>query len=129
VFTIILILVGVGTALYTLTVSLELLLEGHLGSVMERRRMDKRIGTLHGHVIVCGWGRVGRAIARELAAAEQGLVGVDNDPGPDRGTIGPHSVTWPGDASDDEVLRRAGIERAAALVAQCRLMPPTCSSR
>jgi voltage-gated potassium channel len=115
VFTIVLILGGVGTALYTLTVSLELLLEGHLGAAMERRRMDKRIATLHDHVIVCGWGRVGRAIARELAAAEKGLVVVDNDP--ERiATVGPH-LYIPGDASDDDVLRRAGIGRAAALVA------------
>ena len=115
VFTIILILGGVGTALYTLTVSLELLLEGHVGSVMERRRMDERIGTLHGHVIVCGWGRVGRAIARELEAAEKGVVVVDNDP--DRiATVGAHLYVA-GDASDDDVLRLAGIERAAALVA------------
>jgi voltage-gated potassium channel len=115
VFTIILILGGVGTALYTLTVSLELLVEGHLGFAMERRRMDKRIASLHGHVIVCGWGRVGRAIARELAAADQALVVVDNDP--DRvATIGAHLYV-PGDASDDDVLRRAGIERATALIA------------
>jgi voltage-gated potassium channel len=115
VFTIILILGGVGTALYTLTVSLELLLEGHLSAAMERRRMDKRIATLHGHVIVCGWGRVGRAIARELAAADKGLVVVDNDP--DRvATIGSH-LYIAGDASDDDVLRQAGIQRATALVA------------
>lgn len=77
--------------------------------------MDKRIGTLHGHVIVCGWGRVGRAIARELEAAEKGLVVVDNDP--DRiAAIGAHLYVA-GDASDDDVLRLAGIERAAALVA------------
>src|SRR5207244_233037 len=74
VFTILLILAGVGTALYTLTVSLELLVEGHLGAVMERRRMDNRIAKLHGHVIVCGWGRVGRAIARELSASSRDLV-------------------------------------------------------
>jgi voltage-gated potassium channel len=72
IFTIVLILAGVGTALYTLTVLLELLVEGHLGRAMERRKMDKRIAALRGHVIVCGWGRVGRAIARELAAAARG---------------------------------------------------------
>ena len=67
VFTIVLILAGVGTALYTLTVVLELLVEGHLGLAVERRRMDKQIASFQGHVIVCGWGRVGRTIARELA--------------------------------------------------------------
>src|SRR5580765_1393077 len=47
VFTIVLILAGVGTALYTLTVLLELLVEGHLGHAMEKRRMDKRIAELN----------------------------------------------------------------------------------
>ena len=115
VFTILLILAGVGTALYTLTVVLELLVEGHFGQAMERRRMDKNIASFHGHVIVCGWGRVGRAIARELALGGKQVVIVDEDP--DRvATI----TTYPyvrGDASDDDVLRQAGIDRAAALVA------------
>jgi voltage-gated potassium channel len=115
IFTIVLILAGVGTALYTLTVLLELLVEGHLGRAMERRKMDKRIAALGGHVIVCGWGRVGRAIARELAAAGKGLVVVDNDP--ERiATIGSHLYVH-GDASDDDVLMKAGIERADGLIA------------
>ena len=69
VFTIVLILAGVGTALYTLTVGLELLVEGHFGLAMERRRMDKQIASFRGHVIVCGWGRVGKAIARSSPSA------------------------------------------------------------
>ncbi len=115
IFTMVLILAGVGTALYTLTVLLELLVEGHLGQAMERRRMDKRIAALTGHVIVCGWGRVGRAIARELDTAGRAFVVIDNDP--DRtATIAPHLYLL-GDASDDAILLQAGIERAAALVA------------
>src|SRR4029079_1894194 len=115
IFTIVLILAGVGTALYTLTVLLELLVEGHLGRAMERRKMDKRIAALRRHVIVCGWGRGGRGIARELAEAGKGLVVVDNDP--ERiATITSHLYVL-GDASDDDVLIKAGIERAAALIA------------
>jgi voltage-gated potassium channel len=115
VFTIVLILAGVGTALYTLTVLLELLVEGHLGHAMEKRRMDKRIAELNDHAIVCGWGRVGRAIARELEAAGKALVVVDNDP-ERAATIRDHLHIL-GDASDDDILRQAGIERASALVA------------
>ena len=80
VFTIVLILAGVGTALYTLTVLLEVLVEGHLGEAMERRRMERQIAALHGHVIVCGWGRVGRAAARELDGAGRAVVVIDADP-------------------------------------------------
>jgi voltage-gated potassium channel len=115
VFTIVLILAGVGTALYTLTVMLELLVEGHLGHAMEKRRMDKRVAALSDHAIVCGWGRVGRAIARELEAAGKALVVIDNDP-ERTATIRGHLHIL-GDASDDDVLRHAGIERASALVA------------
>ena len=70
VFTIVLILVGVGTALYTFSVVLETLFEGHLRELFGRRRMERQIEALSGHVIVCGWGRVGRAIGDELAAAK-----------------------------------------------------------
>ncbi len=115
VFTIVIILAGVGTALYTLTVSLELLVEGHLGQAMERRRMTRRIEALQGHVIVCGWGRVGRAAASDLSDAGMDVVIVDSDP--DRiATVGDF-LNLCGDASDDDVLRTAGIERAGALVA------------
>ena len=116
IFTVVLILAGVGTALYTLTVLLELLVEGHLGTAMERRRMDKQIAALRGHVIVCGWGRVGRAAARELDAAGMSVVVVDMDA--ERvATIPRPYLHVCGDASDDDVLRHAGVDRAAALVA------------
>jgi voltage-gated potassium channel len=66
-------------------------------------------------VIVCGWGRVGRAIARELAEAGTPLVIIDRDP--DRvAMIGGHAFIL-GDATSDDVLREAGIDRARALVA------------
>ncbi len=116
VFTIVLILAGVGTALYTLTMVLELFVEGHVGEAMERRRMDRKLSALDGHVIVCGWGRVGRAAAHDLEGAGMPLVVVDID----QERVATIPRTYPhvcGDASDDDVLRHAGIDRAAALVA------------
>jgi voltage-gated potassium channel len=115
IFTICLILVGVGTALYTLTVLIETLVEGHIGTAMERRRMDRAIASLHGHVIVCGWGRVGRVVARDLDTVNRDVVIVDSDP--ERVTSMPRGTLYVvGDASDDAILREAGIERASALV-------------
>ena len=67
-FTIALILVGVGTALYTFGVLLEGLIEGHLRQQLERWRMDRKIGQMTGHFIICGWGRVGRASVLYLDA-------------------------------------------------------------
>ncbi len=114
VFTIILILVGVGTALYTFSVVLETLFEGHIRELFGRRRMDRQIDAMNGHVIVCGWGRVGRAIAEELSAAGSELVIVDVDPARVALTSLPALV---GDATEDQVLVQAGLLRARALVA------------
>jgi voltage-gated potassium channel len=114
VFTIGLILAGVGTTLYTLTLVLEALVEGGLLRPMEERRMDRTIARLEGHVIICGWGRVGHAVAGELAATRQQVVVVDRDPARLDDVGHPHLL---GDISDDDVLRKAGIERARALVA------------
>jgi voltage-gated potassium channel len=114
VFTIVLILVGVGTALYTFSVVLEMLLEGHLTELFGRRRMDRRIAAMRGHVILCGWGRVGRAIGDELAAAGTDMVVIDIDPVRFAETDVASIV---GDATEDRVLEQAGLGRARALVA------------
>ncbi len=114
IFTIVLILVGVGTALYTLTVLLETFVEGHFLRHMEGRRMERTIARLHDHVIICGWGRVGRASAAQLVAAGQKVVVVDRDA--DRLDDVPHPSVL-GDIDSDEVFLAAGIQRARALVA------------
>ena len=79
-FTIALILVGVGTALYTFGVLLEALIEGHLREQLGRRRMEQQVGRMTGHFIICGWGRVGRASVLYLDALGKQVVVVDRDP-------------------------------------------------
>ena len=79
-FTIALILVGVGTALYMFGVLLEALIEGHLRQQVGRRRMERQIGRMTGHFIICGWGRVGRASVLYLDALGKQVVVVDRDP-------------------------------------------------
>jgi len=114
VFTMILILLGVGTALYTFTVTLEVLIEGHMRELVRRRRMARDIERMTGHVIVCGWGRVGREVVRFLANAGREVVVIDRDP--ERVA----QVSFPaiqGDVTDDATLLAAGIERAETLVA------------
>jgi voltage-gated potassium channel len=114
VFTMVLILLGVGSALYAFTVMLEVVVEGHLGTLVGRRRMDRHIASMQGHVIVCGWGRVGKAIARDLAASGRDFVVIDESAERVAGIDYPVAI---GDATNDDVLRAAGIERASALVA------------
>ena len=114
VFTIALIVVGVGTALYAFSVLIETFIEGRLNELLGRRRMQQSIASLEGHTIICGWGRVGRSIGAEMDEADRDLVVIDLEAdvlsGISHGTVC-------GDATDDATLRAAGIERAAALVA------------
>lgn len=114
VFTIVLILVGVGTALYALSVLVETVIEGRINELFGRRRMNQSLAAARDHVIICGWGRVGRSIASEVVAAGRDLVVVELDAGRAEGV--PHGVVV-GDATKDQILRDAGIDRAAALVA------------
>lgn len=114
IFTMFVIVAGVGTALYTFGVTLEALVEGHLRQYMERRRMDREITRMDGHVIICGWGRVGRASASYLNATGRPLVVVDQNADRLEGIEHAHLV---GDVTDDAVLQEAGIERAHALIA------------
>jgi voltage-gated potassium channel len=114
IFTIVLILAGVGTALYAFGVVLEALVEGHLHEMLGRRRMERDIARMTGHSIVCGWGRVGRAVGDYLAGLGAQVVVVDNNP--ERAQVVPYPALT-GDVTDDDVLRKAGIMRARALVA------------
>ena len=114
IFTIVLVLTGVGTALYAFSAVLEAVIEGDLMDLWGRRRMERKIADLHDHVILCGWGRVGRAIASRLVAGGEDFVVVDEDPTRVEGIDPLHLV---GDATDDSILERAGIRRARALVA------------
>ncbi len=114
IFTMVLILLGVGATLYAFSVLIETLFEGRLQDLLGRRRMERTIAAMRDHVIVCGWGRVGRAIASEVATAGRELVVVDHDAG--RLADCPHATVL-GDATEDAVLAQAGLDRASAVVA------------
>jgi voltage-gated potassium channel len=114
VYTIVLIIVGVGTVLYTFTLGVQMVVEGQLREIVGRRRMDRKIAGLRDHVVLCGWGRVGRAVAADLEREGRHVVVIDSN------AERVAEVTLPtivGDATQDATLRAAGIERARALVA------------
>ena len=114
-FTMGLILVGVATALYTFTLVLEAVVEGQIAEVLGRRRMDRQIARMTGHVIVCGFGRVGRNLAHYVAGAGEDVVVIERDPERAAAAAGSVQVVR-GDATSDEALREAGVERARVLV-------------
>lgn len=110
------ILLGVGMSLYTITLWFEGLMEGHFAGEWERRRMKRTIDAMSGHVVVCGWGQVGRSIGRSLAANGGGVVVIDNRGVGETDERFKDIVFMAGNATEDEVLQAAGIERARALV-------------
>ncbi len=116
-FTILLMVSGIGAMLYTLTTVMQYVVEGHFGEAVGRRRMKDKITKLSNHYVLCGYGRVGREIAFEFKREGIPFVVIDiNQESLVRcGQDGCLNV--PGDASTDEVLNAAGIERARGLIA------------
>ena len=113
-FTMAIIVTGVSTVLYSFTLAVQVVVEGQLGEFLGRRRMDRKIADLTGHVIVCGWGRVGKSAALHLYESGSEVVIIDQDP--ERTREIPYPVVI-GDATLDATLLAAGVERASAVVA------------
>ena len=114
---VVLIVLGVGTLLYALIAVTEFFVAGHLSGLLEDRRTRRMIDSLTDHYLICGFGRVGRQVARDLAAAGAKYVVIDPDP-ENRERAQAVGVRFlEGLASEDELLRSAGIERARGIVA------------
>lgn len=117
IFSIILIICGVGGALYVLTNIMGYILEGQFGITMGRRRMKNRIAKLKNHFILCGYGRVGQEIAQAFSEEGAPFVVITNDQQHVARAEKEGHLCLFGDATSDEVLKEAGIERAHGLVA------------
>ncbi|MFZ0794976.1 MAG: potassium channel family protein, partial [Candidatus Korobacteraceae bacterium] len=111
------IIAGVGLVLLFFGGATQALLEFELQSVFGRRRMDREIGRLSDHYIICGAGRVGRSVARELARKPLPFLVIDNDVDNLARYSDEGWLTLAGDATQAPVLRQAHIERARGLVA------------
>jgi voltage-gated potassium channel len=110
-------LLGIGTLFYGLVTVTEFFVSGELSGVLEERRIQKTIDSHTDHFIVCGFGRVGRQVVRDLRAA--GAEPVVIDPNPANHEIAREAeVSFiESEAADDEVLRAAGIGRARGVIA------------
>jgi voltage-gated potassium channel len=114
---VLLIVLGVGTLFYALATVAEFFVAGHVGDLLGARRMQRMIDSLTDHHIICGFGRVGRQVERDLRAARVSYVIVDTD-NKNRHRAEALGVSFiEGDASDDVVLQQAGIARACSIIA------------
>jgi voltage-gated potassium channel len=116
-WTMLLLITGVGTLFYAAVSSVELAVEGAVRGYFERRRMRAEINKLNGHYILCGFGRVGRQVAREFVFDRVPFVVVDNNPQQVEECLAEGYLAMLGEASEDAVLEEAGVRRAKGLVA------------
>ncbi len=114
IFTIVLLLFGVGTVLYALSAGAKIILEGELQELFGRKRLEKKIKELKDHYIVCGYGRMGKIICRELKAKHVPFVAIERNG--DFQNIPDDLLGISGDATNDDILKEAGIERAKGLI-------------
>ena len=112
-----LIVLGVGTLFYGLVTVTEVFVSGHLAELLQERRAQKLIDATSDHYIICGFGRVGRQVARDLRAAGARYVVVDHNPEMREHAQGIGVRFIEGEPSDDEVLRAAGVMRARGVIA------------
>ncbi|MCX5997694.1 MAG: potassium channel protein [Chloroflexi bacterium] len=115
IFTIVLTLGGVGTAFYILTSIVQATLESEFGS-FRRSRMDARIRKLNNHFVLCGYGRVGEAIASTLKQQKADFVVIDHSMNSYTRAMQQDCLSILDDATNHAVLKRAGIEKARSLI-------------
>jgi voltage-gated potassium channel len=114
---IVLITFGVGTMFFVLVTLTEFFVAGHLSGLLEARRMQSKISQLSEHYLICGFGRVGQQIARDLAGEKVPFVVIDDNPEMRIHAEELEVLIIEGRGSDDEILQEAGIERARAVIA------------
>ena len=111
---VLLIVLGVGTLLYALVAITEFFVAGHVTGLLRTHRRQRVINAHSDHYLICGFGRVGQQVARDLRAAGAPLVVIDTNPESLQAAEAAGIPYVEGEASEESILREAGIERAHA---------------
>ena len=115
IFAIFFMLVGGGTVLYALTSLVQAIVQSEFLSILDNRRKTKEMDKLTNHFIICGAGRVGRRIIKNLEQQKQSFVIIERDPNKVSEWAEKGGLVIIGDATSEDVLRRAGVTRAKGL--------------
>lgn len=117
-FTVFLLLTSWGSFAFALTRITQYIVSGEINKFFKYRKLMSAIDKMNGHVIVCGYGRNGRQAAQTLKVHGEPFVVIERDPGLIERNLAeqPELIYLQGDGTDDDVLRRAGIDRAKALI-------------
>jgi voltage-gated potassium channel len=115
IFTIFVVIVGCSSLLYIIGGFIQMATEGEIARALGAQRMSKEIEQLKNHTIICGFGRMGQIIAKELALSKHSFVIIDSDPDriKEAETLG--FIILNGDATDEDILKEARIDHATSL--------------
>jgi voltage-gated potassium channel len=116
-FTVVLLLSGVGAALYTFTLLATVVVEGGLPKRLARRRFERMLESLKDHYIICGYGRIGSVVARQFQRQQVPFVIIERDADRVQAAIEEGLLAVEADASREDVLHRVGIAAAKGLIA------------
>ena len=116
VFTITLVIFGVAGAAFTITVLGQFIVEGEIRRILGRRKMEKQLKDIKDHYIVCGYGRVGMQVCKQFCSRKLPLVVIEKNPERVEQLVKEGILVIQGDATDDEVLLAAGIQKSKALI-------------
>lgn len=117
VWAILVIALGLGAVLYAYGTLQSLLQSGDVRLLYVRRKMQRTLEDLTGHIIICGYGMVGRRVAEDIGKAGQPLVAIDIRPEAAAEADADGHLAINADCTDEQTLREAGIERASGLIA------------
>jgi len=115
-FTVFIIIFGVGMMFYSLVLMAETFIDARLRSLLGRGKLEKIIEKMNNHYIICGGGRIGFLICRELMAGKMPCVIIDNNPEVIQKAQDEGFIYCKGDATQDKILIEAGIKRAKGIV-------------
>ncbi len=116
VFTVILIFMGIGTASYSIGTIVALLVEGKMMDIFRGHRMVKEITALKNHIIICGYGKIGREVCESLFSAGEAFIVIDTSEEKIDQALELGYLAAIGDATDDDILIKAGIQSARGLI-------------
>ena len=115
-FTVLLAYSGIFTLAYFASELVRGVVTGELQAAIGRQWVDDQLANLSGHTIVCGFGRMGRIVCGELERQKRRFVVLDTDPNHMANFPYKYGLPVHGDATADEMLRKAGVDRAKALI-------------
>ena len=116
IFTIVLIFLGISVVAYILGIVAQAMIEFQLKSILGRKKLGLRIRSIKNHYIICGYGRIGKVISHELRSSKIPIVVIDHGPESKEG-LDYYDIPYIiDDATSEDVLLEAGIERAKGVV-------------